>query len=105
MDAIFRRDYPIADGFPTISASTLKGCSTAMAEAVDRISEVRRVLSQPVFRSFCVQKCARVVPTEAQACRQLVRSDLTDTQSAVWDLSGRCSPERSVLRSRYLHQL
>ncbi|SRR6266849_3669833 len=61
----FRRDHPVADGFPTISTSTRKGCSPAMAEAVDRISEGRCALSQPVLRSFLYTKSARVVSGEA----------------------------------------
>jgi hypothetical protein len=46
------RHHPVPDGFPTIRSFNPQRCSPAVAEAVDRISEVRRALSQPVLRSI-----------------------------------------------------
>jgi hypothetical protein len=83
MDAIFRRDYPVLDGFPTIRGFNAQRSSSAMAEALDRISEVRRALSQPsLFEVSGVRSGRESCRGKLQACRRRFRSEVIDSQLA-----------------------
>jgi hypothetical protein len=83
MDAIFRRDHPVPDGFPTIRGFNPQRSSSAMAEALDRISEVRRALSQPSCSRFLVYEVDESrAEGSFQSCRRRFRSEVIDSQLA-----------------------
>ena len=54
---------------------------------------------QPIVRSFSLRSGRESCQGKPQACRQLVGNDSTDSPSALRSLSGRCRPERRVVRS------